>query len=352
MQGWALASTAPKPTRKRKAQANTHTYTNPRPYTQAREHTHKTNPPTCAQTPAKASGKSKKKVQSAAAHTHNNTHTRRRTHTIPTHAYLPICTQQTKATKSGAPQTQVQTNAAPRVTALGHAPTHANRIIGSVADGYVLTRGVVPADLREKAQRVAYDHKTVWGPMVGAFRSILYATREHTQDIRAHGEAACLLPFRGAAKDVYRGFSECVLASATEVGIPFGSIAEMELIRTPSKSTGQARHMDTICGVWAAVSPLGSTAPAPTLVMDYPYMDWPALLDAASPLHGSWESFPELALRWSLGDILFFRTNRLHAGPPNTTDQDRVILFAAGTPPSGHSLHGPESLDRGMVPAD
>ena len=95
-------------------------------------------------------------------------------------------------------------------------------------------------------------------------------------------------------------------------------------------------------GCWAALGPI--TACASTRLKNYEYAGGLDVL-SSDALLTKWDEIPELTIEWEPGDLLFVRTNRIHAGPPNVTDHHRHLMFVAGTAGST------EYTDTGMRPA-
>ena len=94
--------------------------------------------------------------------------------------------------------------------------------------------------------RVSHTHasSTTHTEEVGCRRRVLLATEDHIAEMKQNGEEVECLS-RCAASFV-PAYQEAVVRAATKYGIPMGPITEVEVIRTDSKSQGQAVHMDSL----------------------------------------------------------------------------------------------------------
>jgi hypothetical protein len=94
--------------------------------------------------------------------------------------------------------------------------------------------------------------------------------------------------------------------------------------------------MDTFYCSWAFVMCLEDGSPPPIL-LDYRYCDYPDnVKDGNVPKR--WKKLPHMKWEWKKGDIMVFKTNHLHKGPPNIGPNHRYILFGStaitGGPPN------------------
>lgn len=173
----------------------------------------------------------------------------------------------------------------------------------------------------------------------------MHATEAHKQELdknepNEHVLLKCAR-FQEQAEQFYTEFNLDVQEAAKLGGIDFSSLGELELVRSKAMSLGQEWHMDTKQGRWNVSAPFeGELGHIPiTVLAAYVagYYDYPANLTEAANIPAKWDVLEQLDLKWKLGDILFFRTNYIHKGPPNKHPTPRGIIF--GSEDRAHATH-------------
>lgn len=169
---------------------------------------------------------------------------------------------------------------------------------------------------------------------------LLYADRHYETECRENDSISLhsLLDskvdqgFKERSRYLAHTFKQAIHRAKRIANIKWRRTSNVEAIRSIAGNSGQDDHMDMLEGNWVAVTPLaGQTGNIPmTLLAIYNngYVDYPANLEEGV-IPRCWNKMSFHALTWELGDILFFRTNHIHKGPPNFTLCDRDVMFAA-----------------------
>lgn len=130
-----------------------------------------------------------------------------------------------------------------------------------------------------------------------------------------------------ALSKTFIAFAEAAAKVAGIVG-KGGIVSEVELVRVLAHALGQYPHMDSFFGAWVYILCLHDGAP-PTHLKKYCYHDWPMNMRTGKAPR-DWDKLgSEDPWAWKAGDILMFKSNRIHGGPPNLGNDNRYIFFGS-----------------------
>jgi hypothetical protein len=168
-------------------------------------------------------------------------------------------------------------------------------------------------------------------------RVLLYLSDAHKVDMESHGENVPAYmkskKFVAKATQLANEFREGIKKGARQVGIKFGTVDAVEGIVSEIDGKGQDKHMDSLKCFWNATShaPNPGNIPVPATILTHcpnGYVNYPKNMES---IPVNWEELREFSVLWNPGDILFFKSNVPHRGPPNPGQHKRYVLFAAAS---------------------
>ena len=98
---------------------------------------------------------------------------------------------------------------------------------------------------------------------------------------------------------------------------------------TPARAAAQSLHLDSLgASFLALVVPLNEIYPMRSPIFaEYPFvMPEESTFRQSIPVQ-SWGTLPTNQVSLQLGDAVAWHTSKVHAGPGNTANQDRYVLF-------------------------
>jgi hypothetical protein len=230
----------------------------------------------------------------------------------------------------------------------------------TLAQGFYLARGCIRRTTLDLLFRLANKWDSCFRGIHGKEKKgeegwtisnlLVYATEAHKIERGIHEAGKDVLmqnkDFQREANICYEAFLVDVRVGARQAGIPFTGLAEMELVQSMSEAEGQEWHMDMLKGSWALTAPyMGNPLAVPiTGLATYPtgYTDYPDNLRQEANIPRDWRAFEQVDLKWNIGDLLFFRTNYIHKGPPNPSLYSRGVVF--GNLISTHNTYTDEKV--------
>jgi hypothetical protein len=182
---------------------------------------------------------------------------------------------------------------------------------------------------------------------------LVYATGLHADECREHDSET--LPhlltrnvdaaFKKRARVLSGAFEKGIRNAAKIANISWRGACNGEFIRSVPGTVGQEWHLDMMEGNYGAASPIAGDGGyiAMTLLAKCKqgYVDFPANLEPGA-IPKNWARLQPYDVEWQLGDILIFRLNQIHRGPPNNTKLNRDIFFMAEK--SVNNIHSNSSV--------
>jgi hypothetical protein len=194
-----------------------------------------------------------------------------------------------------------------------------------------LVRNAVPAQFADKAHTAATQFpESAWQGIhsrtsTDVHRVVALVGPEHTAELVAQAESESIST-DATAHAIGLKFQKYVAEITQMRGLPkWPPLVEVEFLRVQPDAKGQLEHMDTFYNAWGFVLCLAD-GDALTQLKNYTHYDYPANITRTPR---NWASMPVTSWKWKRGDMLVFKSNRIHAGPPNPSETNRYVLFGS-----------------------
>ena len=193
-----------------------------------------------------------------------------------------------------------------------------------------LVRGAMPTSFVDKAHALATGfpekawHRIHSRTDEDVHRVVAMVADQHATEMKMHGEYECISQDTETI-ELAQKFASLIAVAARACNKDWSPVTEVDFIRVKAWALGQRAHMDSFHNGWGFVLCLADGSSI-THLKNYTCFDFPENLHNTPR---NWKNLPTVTWQWSRGDVLVFKTNRIHEGPPNPSACNRYVLFGS-----------------------